>query len=227
MTKILIDEATVKLALEALEYIEHNYMSLPAPAEKAITALREALTSVPDWASEAKEQPAPVAKPHEQEPVAWRYTDARGHYRYRGFVANFDKKYPMLKPQPLYTSPIAQQEPFQNNPFDCGVYLGSGKDHVIKHHVSYGPAQQEPVAWTNWRELVGARHYRTPGWEMYADKRNPDDVAIYTSPPAQRTWVGLTPEQAVDLYKATETDNRMVLIDAVEAKLRSKNEDRN
>ena len=47
------------------------------------------------------------------------------------------------------------------------------------------PAQQEPVAWTSWRELAGARHYRTPGWEMYADKRNPDDVALYTSPPAQ------------------------------------------
>ena len=55
------------------------------------------------------------------------------------------------------------------------------------------PAQQEPVAWTNWRELVGARHYRTPGWEMYADKRNPDDVALYTSPPAQRK--PLTDEQ--------------------------------
>jgi hypothetical protein len=44
----------------------------------------------------------------------------------------------------------------------------------------------EPVAWTNWRELAGARHYRTPGWEMYADKRNPDDVAIYTFPPTQK-----------------------------------------
>lgn len=131
----MTEKEAMKLALEALEYIEHNYMSLPAPAEKAITSLREALA----------EQPA-----QQQEPVAWRYTDARGHYRYRGFVANFDKKYPMLKPQPLCTSPIAQ-----------------------------------------------------------------------------RTWVGLTPEQAVDLYKATETDNRMVLIDAVEAKLRSKNEDRN
>ena len=70
MTKILIDEATVKLALEALEYIEHNYMSLPAPAEKAITALREALTSVPDWASEAIEQPA------QQEPVALKWQQA-------------------------------------------------------------------------------------------------------------------------------------------------------
>ena len=38
-----MSKEAMKLALEALEYIEHNYMSLPAPAEKAITALREAL----------------------------------------------------------------------------------------------------------------------------------------------------------------------------------------
>ena len=36
------DEA-MKMALEALEYIEHNYMSLPASAEKAIIALKQAL----------------------------------------------------------------------------------------------------------------------------------------------------------------------------------------
>lgn len=37
------DKKLMQQALEALEYIEHNYMSLPAPAEKAITAIREAL----------------------------------------------------------------------------------------------------------------------------------------------------------------------------------------
>jgi hypothetical protein len=50
-----MSKEAMKLALEAFEYIEHNYMSLPAPATKAITALREALA----------EQPA------QQEPVAW------------------------------------------------------------------------------------------------------------------------------------------------------------
>jgi hypothetical protein len=40
---------------------------------------------------------------------------------------------------------------------------------------------------------------------------------------AQRQWVGLTEEERVDLWKATETDNRMVLIDAIEAKLKEKN----
>jgi len=39
----------------------------------------------------------------------------------------------------------------------------------------------------------------------------------------QRTLVGLTDEERVDLWKATETDNRMVLIDAIEAKLKEKN----
>jgi hypothetical protein len=39
----------------------------------------------------------------------------------------------------------------------------------------------------------------------------------------QRTWVGLTDEERVDLWKATETDNRMILIDAIEAKLKQNN----
>lgn len=37
------------------------------------------------------------------EPLAWRYTDARGHYRYRGQRIGFAQEYPMLKPEPLYT----------------------------------------------------------------------------------------------------------------------------
>lgn len=45
------------------------------------------------------------------EPVAWRYQDARGHYRYRGYVPRFDKDYAILKPIPLYTSPQPVREP--------------------------------------------------------------------------------------------------------------------
>lgn len=43
---------------------------------------------------------AAVAVP---EPEAWRYTDARGHYRYRGMRPGFAVEYPMLKPEPLFT----------------------------------------------------------------------------------------------------------------------------
>ena len=46
-----------------------------------------------------------------QEPVAWRYTDSRGHYRYRGYVPGFDVEYSLLKPQALYTTPPAAQRP--------------------------------------------------------------------------------------------------------------------
>jgi hypothetical protein len=40
-----------------------------------------------------------------QKPVAWRYQDARGNYRYRGYVAGFDVEYAILKPVPLFTAP--------------------------------------------------------------------------------------------------------------------------
>jgi hypothetical protein len=46
---------------------------------------------------------------------------------------------------------------------------------------------------------------------------------LATPPAAKRQWVGLTDEERVDLWKATETDNRMVLIDAIEAKLKERN----
>lgn len=42
-------------------------------------------------------------------PVAWRYQDARGHFRYRGYVHGFDKEYAILKPVPLYTAPQPQE----------------------------------------------------------------------------------------------------------------------
>jgi hypothetical protein len=47
-----------------------------------------------------------------QEPVAWRYTDARGHYRYRGYKPGFDAEYQLLKPEALClcaTAPPAPQ----------------------------------------------------------------------------------------------------------------------
>lgn len=39
------------------------------------------------------------------EPVAWRYTDARGHFRYRGVRPGFDSEYPTLRPEALIRRP--------------------------------------------------------------------------------------------------------------------------
>lgn len=36
------------------------------------------------------------------EPVAWRYQDSRGHYRYCGYKPGFDADYSILRPVPLY-----------------------------------------------------------------------------------------------------------------------------
>lgn len=45
------------------------------------------------------------------QPVAWRYEDARGHFRYRGYVPNFDVEYAILRPIPLYANAQPQQKP--------------------------------------------------------------------------------------------------------------------
>lgn len=78
---------------------------------------------------------------------------------------------------------------------------------------------QEPVAWMQ----DDGCHF-----SIWKDKYS--TIPLYTAPPAaqrpvpeERKWVGLTDEERVDLWKATETDNRMVLIDAIEAKLKERN----
>ncbi|MDH1673978.1 hypothetical protein [Comamonas aquatica] len=51
----------------------------------------------------AAPQPPEAAPVQLPEPAAWRYTDARGHYRYRGMRHGFAAEYPLLKPVALYT----------------------------------------------------------------------------------------------------------------------------
>ena len=104
----------------------------------------------------------------------------------------------------------AQQEPVQNNPLDCGVYLGSGKDYAIKHRISHKPAQQESVGYVAENGVVD--------WNVCAP---PVLTDLYTSPPAQRTWVGLTDEEANKIYKDGSTFGEMMRM--VEAKLKEKN----
>jgi hypothetical protein len=77
---------------------------------------------------------------------------------------------------------------------------------------------QEPVAY--WIPKAEQFCIADPSGRPFAKAWEP----LYTTPPAaQRQWVGLTDDERVDLWKATETDNRMVLIDAIEAKLKEKN----
>lgn len=96
------DEA-LKLAIK-----KAHMLVQPVPAKEVTTlelakAVSEQAVELCLILEEVLAQPAPTV----QEPVAWRYTDARGHYRYRGYVPNFDVDYKLLKPQPLYTTPPA------------------------------------------------------------------------------------------------------------------------
>lgn len=108
------DEA-LKLAIK-----KAHMLVQPVPAKEVTTlelakAVSEQAVELCLILEEVLAQPAPTV----QEPVAWRYTDARGHYRYRGYVPNFDVDYKLLKPQPLYTTPpaapAAQRKPLTDD----------------------------------------------------------------------------------------------------------------
>jgi hypothetical protein len=93
--------------------------------------------------------------------------------------------------------------------------------------LDYEPVQ-EPVAW-RFTGIDGFKRFVTDDQHKGFSPEvrawyEPFKCASCTTPPAaQRQWVSLTDEERVDLWKATETDNRMVLIDATEAKLKEKN----
>ena len=124
----------------------------------------------------------------------------------------------------LYDSPDqpSQQEPvaymgtdsdgnpnkFRLNPFSGCVSLYEKPSPV-----------QKPVAYMDICEknqMSGLRYWSEP------DNRH--EVPLYTSPPAQRTWVGLTDEEITDIWAGTspyyhEDD----FAKAIEAKLRERN----
>ena len=78
--------------------------------------------------------------------------------------------------------------------------------------------EQEPVAWiySQGTAKVASMNY-VPGVRA---------TPLYTSPPAQRTWVGLTDVEIVDIMDVeltTQNTEHFALCQAIEAKLREKN----
>ena len=80
------------------------------------------------------------------------------------------------------------------------------------------PPQQEPVAWICEGSSSDEKH-AIDYWPGNVDDL-PIGTQLYTSPQAQRTWVGLTDDEI--LY-CVELENPKAIAEEVEAKLREKN----
>jgi hypothetical protein len=88
---------------------------------------------------------------------------------------------------------------------------------ALQEALAEQPAQQEPVAYIRLSKTGHVMACAKTG-DFY---KLPDKTLLYTSPPAQRPWVGLTHEEHMEIMTGTmTTSSRMA---AVEAKLKEKN----
>ena len=169
-----MSKEAMKLALEALENSRSlepvDVQWVKGKRHAAITALREALAEQP------AQQDSTCSNALRIQHKAYPRTCKKCGLGPCVELAQqaLDKKAENARELGLDYEP-AQQEPLQNNPFDCGVYLGSGKDHVIKHRISHKPAQQESVGYVAENGVVD--------WNGCAP---PIMTDLYTSPPQRK-----------------------------------------
>ena len=93
---------------------------------------------------------------------------------------------------------------------------------ALREALAEQPAQQEPVG--TYQEIMRTMIALKTGtvvqqqaYELMKDKQ------LYTSPPAQRTWVGLTDDEIEKTYETKVWDARRSYARAIEAKLKEKN----
>lgn len=94
---------------------------------------------------------------------------------------------------------------------------------AIREALAEQPAQQEPVAYrVKWPAIGGGYKWLMVDKPLM-EKEGFANEALYTSPQAQRTWVGLTPEQRQAIAEANNTLVDDDLFDAIESLLKEKN----
>ena len=96
-----------------------------------------------------------------------------------------------------------------------------------KQALAEQPAQQEPVA------HFGSAYVNENGVHIttvLGPVAIPQDAKLYTSPPAQRTWAGLTDEEVKECFDSVATQDcqnyehwRLLCARNIEAKLKEKN----
>ena len=144
-----------------------------------------------------------VMEPAQQEPVAWIVEFENGEQE-----LHFEAQSVGEKNTPLYTSQ-AQQKPYRLLQDNGSKYFGE----------SWDKAEQPAHAPVEWMEMVVANLVREG-----VNKHKARELAqhFYASPPAQRTWVGLTDEERTEIRRE-HFARTLPLMDAVEAKLKEKN----
>jgi len=235
----------MKQALEALEYIDNNYMSLPKAGNEAITTLRTAIEQA------ERQETNQVTLTQINIGIGERGMEAYEAAKERGWVGLSDKRLmEMLKQEPvgevkdLFTKTAwenldvrgstkvylnappqrTEQEPVEY----CTAYYCAGdcgQPHNQKEMQEFLRAQPEqeqgePVAW----RLESGQAVWFERTDPEASSALPNDVTaipLYTTPQPQREWVGLTDEEANQLWESTDSD--WELMKRTEAKLRSKN----
>ncbi len=211
----------LKLALEALEH-PGNIYHIDCPRNTAITALREALA----------EQPA------QQEPVAKVCHDLDGHIGWN----------PNLRQLPdegaaLYTSPptlsLAQRShecsrshPHENMNAMCELRTEIARLTNENARLKAQP-QQEPFGYLYEGTAEHTRHktvFEKTRAERFETRWWREIGPCYTSPPAQRTWVGLTDGEWMNIvnkdhawYGQRPDEVAHEVAKLVEAKLKEKN----
>jgi hypothetical protein len=202
-----MSKEAMKLALEALKrmqrygntfgYRSHEQNPYEQVCE-AITSLETELAKPDFWEGYV---PEPV-KPAQQEPVAcfsvFRSISGERNTRFLELASLPDGEHY------FYTSPPAQQEPV--------AFLANG----TRFKISYDS-----------RQSGGQIHGIPPelGGRWVAFVAADDDCHLkLTSPPAQRTWVGLSEKEMYKLWLTTDEEtDRMAFGKAVESKLKEKN----
>ena len=230
-----MSKEAMKLALEALEIFEAAGQ-WTRYSRDSITALQEALDHIANG-GKMIEQPAQyfaddieweedaLAQPAQQEPAGLLQEIARLHDRIKDLEKDVE-----------FLSLPAQQEPLvwtlKENAIGCGL-----KEHItaveyyskhvevqnlytlaqpeaLREALAEQPAQQEPVACVQDLDEVKRKHLV---YEKGMDWKDP----LYTSPQAQRTWVGLTDKEIT--WEVEWNGDRIKFSRAIEAKLKEKN----
>jgi len=231
----------LKLALEAFEYIEHNYMSLPAPATKAITAIKAALEAKDEpYAFEALMYPRVIIDPVTGNVSIGTVTKACGLECDCTDVCKLEANDEPVK--------LRRGDILRCNESDelCTVWATStsGKTLVKWKDNDFGNYTAEQIGELFWIEPKEEDEpdYKALWQQMCErcdelDKKlaqpkhgwTPERIAGVARLKAQqdsrfepqRTWVGLTDEEISELIRATHNTGSFVR--AIEAKLKQKN----